>query len=97
MFFLPTLGENFGHVIAESPVLISDQTPWRNLKNHGVGWDLPLNDPDSFRKAIVESANKSSEDYINWRSIVQKYGYDVSNDPKIKNQNLDMFYSLLKK
>lgn len=102
LFFLPTLGENFGHVIAESllagtPVLISDQTPWRNLKNHGVGWDLPLNDPDSFRKAIVESANKSSEDYINWRSIVQKYGYDVSNDPKIKNQNIDMFYSLIKK
>ena len=102
LFFLPTLGENFGHVIAESllagtPVLISDQTPWRNLKNHGVGWDLPLNDPDSFRKAIVESANKSSEDYINWRLIVQKYGYDLSNDPKIKNQNIDMFYSLLKK
>ena len=102
LFFLPTLGENFGHVIAESllagtPVLISDQTPWRNLKNHGVGWDLPLNDPDSFRKAIVESANKSSEDYINWRLIVQKYGYDLSNDPKIKNQNIDMFYNLLNK
>ena len=102
LFFLPTLGENFGHVIAESllagtPVLISDQTPWRNLENHGVGWDLPLNNPDSFRKAILESANKSSEDYINWRSIVQKYGYDISNDPKTKNQNKDMFYSLLKK
>ena len=102
LFFLPTLGENFGHVIAESllagtPVLISDQTPWRNLKNHGVGWDLPLNDPDSFRKAIVESANKSSEDYINWRLIVQKYGYDLSNDPKIKNQNIDMLYNLLNK
>ena len=102
LFFLPTLGENFGHVIAESllagtPVLISVQTPWRNLKNHGVGWDLPLNDPDSFRKAIVESANKSSEDYINWRLIVQKYGYDLSNDPKIKNQNIDMLYNLLNK
>ena len=35
--FLPSRGENFGHVILESfmagrPVLISDQTPWRNLK-----------------------------------------------------------------
>lgn len=100
LFFLPTLGENFGHVIAESflagtPVLISDQTPWRNLKNLGVGWDLPLNDPDSFRKAIVESANKSSEDYINWRSIVQKFGYDIAYDPKIKNQNIAMFKSLI--
>lgn len=36
LFFLPTLGENFGHVIAEAlssglPVLISDTTPWRDL------------------------------------------------------------------
>lgn len=44
---LPTQGENFGHVIAESlsaglPVLISDQTPWRNLGGQQAGWDLPL-------------------------------------------------------
>ena len=37
LFFLPTLGENFGHVIFEAlaagcPILISDQTPWRNLE-----------------------------------------------------------------
>jgi glycosyltransferase involved in cell wall biosynthesis len=35
--FLPTLHENYGHVIIESlqcgcPVIISDQTPWRNLQ-----------------------------------------------------------------
>ena len=34
---LPTKGENFGHVIAESlsaslPVIISQNTPWRNLQ-----------------------------------------------------------------
>lgn len=45
--FLPTQSENFGHVIAESlgvgvRVLISDQTPWRQLSNDGLGWDLPL-------------------------------------------------------
>ncbi len=35
---LPTLHENYGHVIMESlqcgcPVIISDRTPWRNLQN----------------------------------------------------------------
>jgi hypothetical protein len=45
--YLPTRGENFGHAIAESlnhatPVIISDQTPWRKLERIGVGWDLPL-------------------------------------------------------
>ena len=47
LFFLPTHGENFGHVIVEAlaagcPILISDQTPWRDLEKEGVGWDLPL-------------------------------------------------------
>ena len=37
--FLPTLGENFGHSIAEClsegiPVIISDQTPWNNLNQN---------------------------------------------------------------
>lgn len=57
LFFMPTLGENYGHAIAESlncgvPVLISDRTPWRSLENHNVGWDLPLENPDKFSKII---------------------------------------------
>jgi glycosyltransferase involved in cell wall biosynthesis len=45
--FMPTRGENFGHVILESlsagrPVVISDQTPWRELEKETCGWDLSL-------------------------------------------------------
>jgi glycosyltransferase involved in cell wall biosynthesis len=44
---LPTLGENFGHIVVEAwaagcPVLISDRTPWRGLADAGAGWDVPL-------------------------------------------------------
>jgi glycosyltransferase involved in cell wall biosynthesis len=44
---LPTLGENFGHVILESlsagcPALLSDRTPWKKLEADGAGWILPL-------------------------------------------------------
>jgi glycosyltransferase involved in cell wall biosynthesis len=54
---LPTLGENFGYVILEAfaggcPVLISDQTPWRDLSKQGAGWDLPLNDRQGWLEAI---------------------------------------------
>lgn len=47
VMFLPSRGENFGHVILESfmagrPVLISDQTPWRGLVKERCGWDLSL-------------------------------------------------------
>ena len=56
-FFFPTLGENYGHVIFESlsagcPVLISDQTPWRNLKKKNIGWDIPLDDVQGFKKVL---------------------------------------------
>lgn len=53
VFFLPTLGENYGHVIVEAflagtPVLISDNTPWRDLKAAGVGLDGSLMDDEAF-------------------------------------------------
>lgn len=59
LFFLPTHGENYGHAIAESflagiPVLISDQTPWRNLAEHQVGWDLSLKDEDEFVSVLTD-------------------------------------------
>lgn len=57
---LPTKGENFGHAIFEAlnlgkPVLISDQTPWRNLSAAGAGWDLPLDSQDAFVEALQEA------------------------------------------
>lgn len=59
LFLFPTLGENYGHVIAESltagtPVLLSDQTPWRDLQIKGVGWDLALENLEGFRRAVEE-------------------------------------------
>jgi glycosyltransferase involved in cell wall biosynthesis len=51
---LPTLGENYGHVIVEAlssgvPVVISDRTPWTAaLRRCGGGWPIPLEEPDSF-------------------------------------------------
>lgn len=68
LFFFPTLGENFGHVIAESlavgtPVLLSDQTPWLKLQQHGVGWDLPLSQPESFVAALRSLAEMDHDSY----------------------------------
>ena len=61
LFLLPTRGENFGHAIFDAlevglPVLISDQTPWRELEQIGAGWSLSLADPDRFAAAIDRMA-----------------------------------------
>jgi len=66
LFFFPTGGENYGHVIAESltagtPVLISDKTPWNNLQNDGLGWDISLANENSF-VAIIEHMAKTMID-----------------------------------
>lgn len=58
-FLFPTLSENYGHVIVEAlqvgcPVIVSDQTPWLDLEDHGAGWAIALNDEAGFRKAISE-------------------------------------------
>lgn len=46
---LPTKHENYGHSIAESitslvPVLVSKSTPWLNLVDYNIGYDLELDE-----------------------------------------------------
>jgi glycosyltransferase involved in cell wall biosynthesis len=48
LFFLPSRGENYGHAIAEAlsygtPVVISNQTPWKNLEEANAGKASSLN------------------------------------------------------
>jgi glycosyltransferase involved in cell wall biosynthesis len=62
LFFLPTRGENFGHVIYEAlstgvPVLISDQTPWNDLEARGVGWNVSLDSMPAFVRAIETASH----------------------------------------
>lgn len=78
LFFLPTRGENFGHVVLESlsagtPVLIADTTPWRDLEASGVGWDLPLSSPDAFARKIEEMAAMTPDQRVQMRNRVLSF------------------------
>ncbi len=71
IFVLPTTGENFGHAIFESfsagrPVLISNKTPWQNLRNQLIGWDLPLDNPKAWMNAILEAAEWDQSAFDSW-------------------------------
>ena len=72
LMMLPTLGENFGHSIADAllagvPVVLSDQTPWRDLEQAGVGWDRPLTPASGFADALRSYASLSDTDKLAMR------------------------------
>ena len=82
--FLPTLNENYGHVIVESlmvgrPVIISDQTPWTQLENQNVGWDINLNNSAKFESVIQECLLMSDEHYKKMIDDSKRYAKEFCN------------------
>lgn len=96
LFFLPTLGENYGHAIAEAlsqgtPVLISDQTPWRYLTKQGAGWDLPLGDESAFVQVIESLARMDSGSYAKLRKTTAEYANIKLSNPEVVQSNRELF------
>lgn len=57
LLFLPTLDENFGHVIVENflhyrPCLISNNTPWNDNKNYNAGFSIKLKKKTEYKKKL---------------------------------------------
>ena len=100
LFYLPTRGENFGHVISEAllsglPILISNNTPWQDLEQSGVGWAVSLNDMGKQ----IEIINRMSEmDQESWRTMSQasiRYARRLGKDDTIINKNMALFKDVL--
>lgn len=99
LFFLPTLGENFGHVIAEAlsaglPVLISNTTPWRDLEEKWLGWDLALDQPDAFARCIEICHAKPAVEYNQWREKIRTWALQNIGNQEAIEQNRQLFTNL---
>jgi len=96
VFLLPTLGENFGHVIFESlaagvPVLVSDRTPWRDLDARGSGWVRPLEDPQAFVD-VLESFPVHDPAARRARQVAaHAHALEVSRSAAVLGANRDLF------
>lgn len=100
LFFFPTRGENYGHVIAESlsvgtPVLLSDQTPWRNLESQGLGWDVPLASLNVFSEKIDQFAALAPDVRLTQRATVQAQAAKLLHCPEIVEANRNLFHARL--
>lgn len=98
LFFFPTLSENYGHVIYEAlaagcMVLISTETPWRNLEEHGVGWDIALGNDEGFLKSINILTEMEETEFQERRMKCKVYLQKVSNIEKQK-EDYDVLFKI---
>ncbi len=96
-FFLsPSTGENYGHSIVESllnstPVIISDKTPWKDLKIANSGFDLPL-ETQIFKETLMTIPELIKSEKINkMRNDSRKYILKKINIPGLVEQYCKLF------
>lgn len=94
--FMPSLGENFGHIILEAlscgcPVIISDQTPWKNLEEKNLGWDIFLSDQKKIVAIIEKCIAMKQGEYDLLSSSSYKFASSFINNPEMINLNRALF------
>lgn len=96
LFVLPTQGENFGHAIFEAlalgrPVMISDQTPWRNLKEKNAGWDIPLDQPQKFKEAFHQAIQWNQNEFDAWSTAALSVAKNLTEQTDLKSNYFKLF------
>lgn len=94
-FYLPTLGENFGHAIAEAllsglPVIISNKTPWNHVEEHHAGWALPL-ETEAFTSTLSKCVEMDEASYLAVCKGAQALGRLIAEDPAGLEANVKLF------
>jgi glycosyltransferase involved in cell wall biosynthesis len=98
VLLLPTQNENYGHIIVETlqhgrPIIISDQTPWRNLENESVGFDIALTDKQKFIEAIEKLSELNQAEFNTITTKCVSYINAKLNVEDIKKQYIKLFNS----
>ena len=97
VLLLPTMHENFGHVIMESwqngcPVIISDQTPWRNLEEQQIGSDIPLAKSSEFVEMLNTFSLMEEKTFNLWSRSSYNYAKVFTENPKLIESTKNIFF-----
>jgi len=95
-FILPTLSENFGHVLLEAlsagcPLIVSDRTPWRKLSEKKIGWDIPLEIPHRWTEIINFCIDLDNDTYSNMSKNARAFSTEWMSSSKIESDTLKIF------
>jgi len=96
VMLFPTKGENFGHAIYESfsvgrPVIISTETPWKNLQQRNAGFDISLQNPEQYKEAIKSFYLMDQKDFDHWSSQAHKVAFEYYHHTAFESMYLQMF------
>lgn len=99
VFLFPTLGENYGHVIQEAlsagcPCILSNQTPWQDLEEYGVGYIISLANLSEYSCRIEEYAEMSFDEFSQLVSKAQAYAVKNSN-MKVETTGYKKIFNLI--
>lgn len=95
LLFLPTLNENFGHVIFESMQLgivplISNNTPWTEINNLGAG-SFHLEDQNKFIDYLLKFAKLDDKNFSKISEMIVQYADKNSNNASTKEKYINFF------
>ncbi len=95
-FILPTLHENYGHAIYEAlsfgiPVITSDQTPWRNLEEKSIGWDISLSNRKKFEDVIQKCVSMNADQYIKMSEAAFKFAQSYADGQDLISKTKKLF------
>ncbi|MGC1473634.1 MAG: glycosyltransferase family 4 protein [Psychroserpens sp.] len=87
-FILFSEGENFGHSILEAlstgcPVVISNNTPWRDLESKGIGWDIDIDIEKKIVYVFERIFNLKQDEYDLLSKKAFNFAKDFSNDKNL--------------
>lgn len=96
LFFLPTRGENYGHVIYEAlaaglPVLISDTTSWGGIAERRAGWVLPLDQETAYTRIIDDVATWPPEKFATMKYNALAFAAECAEDANVLRANRQLF------
>ena len=96
LFVLPTLNENFGHVILEAlnsslPLLLSNNTPWLNLKAQNIGADIPLEEKEEWKESLLQFAEMSDSAYEQMRQSAWNFGQKKLDQDYLIKEYVNLF------